>query len=671
MTSRHVVIGSVAWLWLVAAGASGQTPPAAQNKGPGADDKSRVSLDWETFKKVTGFTEDRPAPGALTIPWAEVQDLLGVKVDRMGEAKVTLSWQEFKALLEWSIRQKPDAKKAEPPADFIVSSASYKGVLTKDGADFTLDMKINVLKEKGWKRIPVLASQVAVRSVSLPPGAYLVAGAVYYELVTEQAGEIDFKASFAAAVAEQAGINRVSFPRISSSTGVLDLDVDQKDVDVKIEKGQAVAKKTDGGRTRVLAALPSDMPLVSIAWERAIPEAEKVPPKIFSENRTLLAIGDGVILGRQRVDVQVLHTAVRTLDLVVPEGASILGVSGERVRDWRVKDNLLTVHLASEILGGYSLVATFEKPAKAASVESPLLRTKDSVRETGFIGVVALSNVEISAPAAAGATAIDVRELPPDIIAMTGQPILLAFRYSGEGVKVPLAVKRHEDVGVLLTLVDSAVYTAMQTKDGRRIVKALYSVRNNRNQFLRLSMPKGADIWSAQVNGQPTRPAKDEQGRVLIPLVRSDRGSSDLAAFPVELVYVEKGAEPGVKGRMKVEFPTCLEPVTHAMASLYLPEDGSYSGFAGPMKKVDAFTRLGTLPGLEAQAPVGNMEEAQQMAQQVQEEFDKQATAAGVSPIKVQLPVNGKPCFFERILVLGDALSIEFDYSFKKGFLGF
>ena len=65
---------------------------------------------------------------------------------------------------------------------------------------------------------------------------------------------------------------------------------------------------------------------------------------------------------------------------------------------------------------------------------------------------------------------------------------------------IPLAIKKHADVSVLVTIVDSAVVTTMQTIDGRRITKAIYNVRNNRQQFLRLTMPEGMEIWSASVS---------------------------------------------------------------------------------------------------------------------------------------------------------------------------
>ena len=49
---------------------------------------------------------------------------------------------------------------------------------------------------------------------------------------------------------------------------------------------------------------------------------------------------------------------------------------------------------------------------------------------------------------------------------MTKQPILLGFRYVGETFGIELTVRKHGEVGVLVTIVDSALATVMQSTTG-------------------------------------------------------------------------------------------------------------------------------------------------------------------------------------------------------------
>ena len=54
-------------------------------------------------------------------------------------------------------------------------------------------------------------------------------------------------------------------------------------------------------------------------------------------------------------------------------------------------------------------------------------------------------------------------------------------------------------------------------------------------------------------------------------------------------------------------------------------------------------------------------------ARQLQETFNRrvaaEAAAGGVTPIRVNLPIRGQLYRFEKILVLGEPLYIEFSYS--------
>ncbi|KKL60338.1 hypothetical protein LCGC14_2206330, partial [marine sediment metagenome] len=277
--------------------------------------------------------------------------------------------------------------------------------------------------------------------------------------------------------------------------------------------------------------------------------------------------------------------------------------------------------------------------------------------------------VEIAAGQVVGATSIDVRQLPAAIVAMTNQPILLAFRYVTDKFTIPLTIKKHEALATLVTIVDSGLYTGMQLNDGRRMTKVVYSVRNNRNQFLRLKMPVGAEIWSVAVSGNTVSVAKDEQGNVLVPLIRSASGARELASFPVSIVYVETPAKVAPsKGKLRVALPSAGVPVMHVMYSFYLPAEGKYtvgwgdSGFSGVLRLVEQFTSMSAGPGAEV-VRRNVAKQVAQMQQQVNVRADARARRAGATPIRVRLPINGRLFRLEKVLALPqDKLFFEVQY---------
>ncbi|MFW6133327.1 MAG: hypothetical protein ACOC8F_05470, partial [Planctomycetota bacterium] len=636
MKMRWMTLGVCASMVLGA----GLTAAVAQDAA-GAPDAAgaadRVTMTWETFVKITGYDPKAAPPRVLTIPWDQIEDMLDVEIERVGEsATVDLPWQEFKALLEWSVqRDKPEAP-PEPPQPHIVTSTDYSGELSDDGATLTLSLKVDILQEEGWKRIPILPSNVAVREASFEPedGVYLNATPGGYELLTRKSGKVAGEIAFSVETRESGGVHSVRFDRPHGGPSVLRLRFGSDDVDVTVAGAQSkttLRGEADDGTT-VAAALASG-PAVQVSWQRALPETQPLPPKLYAETRTLAAVADDMLVGRAQVNYNILHSPVRELSLSVPEGVSVLTVSGSNVEHWRVTDGKLTVTLRGEAIGSYALHVSYEKVARrrpaaggadAAGDTVPVLRPLGVQRDRGYVGVVALANVELSArrEALKGATAVDVRRLPGEIAGMTNQPVLLGFRYVGEEVNIPLTIRRHAAVGVLITIADSATVTGMQLPDGRRMTKAVYTVRNNRNQFLRMRMPQRAEIWSASVGGKPVSPATDEEGSVLIPLIRSAGGSSELTSFPVELVYVETPAEPAPSsGKLHVELPVCNVPVMHVMYRFYAPPEGTYtvgwgkSGFSGALDLVEEFTSLATGGGTEVKK-VAPARQAQQMARQ-------------------------------------------------------
>ena len=665
-----IVLAAVAAVAFTALAAVAQEPAPAGDEGLAKDEKGKVVLDWELFRKLTAAERAAEGEPKLTLKWPDVEDLIGVKVEGAKGAELTLDWRQFKALLKWSMekKKKPAVK---TPADYVIASSDYSGTLQKEGAVFELKMDIRVLKEEGWKRAALLPATVALSEAKLPEDCYLNVYGGKYEMLTTGKGAMSVTLKFAVAVTEQAGAYQVQFNTVPSGTSTLKLTVPRQKVDVTVAGAQAVLPmKGKADETVVGASLPSGAP-VRITWERALEVVEKVPPKLYAETHTLVAVGEGILTCRERVNLNVLHTGIRSVSLTVPANVSVLEVTGTNVRDWRVTDGKLDVRFARDVIGTSWLDLSYEQsPAKGETAPiAPIIRVEEAVREKGYIGIVALANVEIKAPEHPGATRIDVRELPAEIMRMTNQPILLAFRYIGKELSIPLVAKKHEDVRVLLTIADSGVLTIMQTMDGRRITKVIYNVRNNRNQFLRLKLPQGAEVWNATVAGKSIRPALDEEGRVLIPLVRSGSARMELSSFPVELVYVEKQDDIAASGKMRIELPQASEPVTHFMVQLYLPAEGSYTtgllgswSFEGPLRLVERFTSIVSAP-----PPPAEQVQAEVQAKQLQEQFTRrveaEAAAAGVTPIRVRLPIRGKSFRFEKILVLDEPLWIAFQYS--------
>src|SRR5207248_8960210 len=101
---------------------------------------------------------------------------------------------------------------------------------------------------------------------------------------------------------------------------------------------------------------------------------------------------------------------------------------------------------------------------------------------------------------------------------------VLVYRYLRPGYKLAVEARRFAQAEVLQALVDNVRLTTVVADDGQMMTELALNVRNNGRQFLEVTLPRGAQVWSAFVSGQAVRP-RLRDGRLLLPL----EGAADAA----------------------------------------------------------------------------------------------------------------------------------------------
>jgi len=74
---------------------------------------------------------------------------------------------------------------------------------------------------------------------------------------------------------------------------------------------------------------------------------------------------------------------------------------------------------------------------------------------------------------------------------------------------------------------------------------------------------------------------------------------------------------------------------------------------------VDWFTAI-DLGGITAE------QATYQVQQQANAQFNGEAVAAGIQPVRVTLPLDGRAYYFEKLLVFDEVLSVQFPYKGLK-----
>ncbi len=282
--------------------------------------------------------------------------------------------------------------------------------------------------------------------------------------------------------------------------------------------------------------------------------------------------------------------------LEIPSDITVLGVNAGGVQDWDVEPlegeegrSLLTVSLNFKAQQNFSFHVSFEKALGGTTVKTaiPDIAIRDVLRDRGTIAIAAATNVEITPEGKIeNATPVDPSELPQTLGTGAGQTVLYAFKYLKHPVKVTLNVVKHDDLDVKRTIVESAQIVTFLSPEGKWITSARFRVKNNRKQYLSMTLPEDAKVWGAYLEDRPVKPALREDGAVLVPLKKTRLTSSgELEAFPVEVVYYQQGEKLWGVGSMDAVGPILDVDVLEANWEFFLPRDRYYYGFEGNLQE--------------------------------------------------------------------------------------
>src|SRR5262249_52492181 len=136
---------------------------------------------------------------------------------------------------------------------------------------------------------------------------------------------------------------------------------------------------------------------------------------------------------------------------------------------------------------------------------------------------------------------MDVKETNAYLRSLTHYPPQAAFRYHTQASEAPtLALEwvRFPDSSVLAALAESATITTLVTSEGKSLTEVKLTVRNQAQPFLKVELPQGASILSADVAGEKVKPVEGSDGN-RVPLLRP--GFRPNGPYEVSFVFMHSG----------------------------------------------------------------------------------------------------------------------------------
>ena len=308
---------------------------------------------------------------------------------------------------------------------------------------------------------------------------------------------------------------------------------------------------------------------------------------------TLFSISDVALKAQTSVAITVKSGDLASLSVALPENVELLSVTGPSIRSHTTTrenaEQRLDVFFTQGMQGQFRIELTYERLLDTASTQSEVPRATvlGAAAQHGRLAVESLAALRVGELTSNQLFAMDVAELPQQLVLKTTNPILLAYKFiqSDTPYKLVLEVTRHREVALQDAVIDAAAYQTLVTRDGLKVTHARFTVRNTQRQFLELTLPPRSEVWSLFVNGQAEKPALAEDegsGRVLVRLVHSTEG------FPIEITYAERADAMGSFGALAVDLPVTDMVLTRARWDLYLPEEFAYPSVQSTLDVIES-----------------------------------------------------------------------------------
>ncbi|MBL4848270.1 MAG: hypothetical protein JKY65_22355 [Planctomycetes bacterium] len=643
--------------------------------------------------------------------------------------EVELDWRDFKGLLEARLAAGPKSAPEPVPVPYVVGSVRGEGRVEREAARLTLTTSIEVLAS-GWVFVPLVEGELAISRADLDGHAATLTGrGNQLGILMEGPQRASLELEICVPLVVNAAQSGLAFGLPSAPALELDLLLPGEDeLDLAIQPVVCQDVRREGKATRLTASIPAPA-RVEIRWTLTLPEEpsaeETVEPVLQAQVQTLAQVGDGTVRFQSLFEIDVLRAPVRTFTIDVPPGQVVTDVSAPGMVHQDSSDEgdceRLRVLLEQAVEGSVRIEVHSEaqlSEAGEATLRAP--RLVGALRDQGHLALAPLTNVDVTTPVIEGARRVDPRELPPQLSRRASRAILHAFHYAGTEPRVELLVTKHPELPVLTTVVDRAAFLVLVTEDGQRYVQGRYTVRNAQQQFLRVELGPDEELLSALLEEEPVKPAQGGEHVVLIPLRRASSPSEAESPFTVELVTRTPLVALSERGALEIELPRVELPVAYLTCDLHLPRGYVYDDFEGSLREVDGFqnplvTRADLMsrwvqedprpsihpparmaarsrqaaPSMEAMG-VENIAQAMDFESEEMMSLEDnlggggrgasdpfgappspprllaQEDDGGRLPIRIEIPKQGERFRFERLLCLGEELTLQTEYTRER-----
>jgi hypothetical protein len=503
----------------------------------------------------------------------------------------------------------------------------------------------------------------------------------------------------------EAGRASFSLPVPAAGSAQLLLEIPGEHANARINPGLITRRSTDNGKTAIEATLVPGQ-TASVWWTTREIAAPAIPreARFLSDVKTLVSIGEADMRLAALATITVIQGENSRFEVEIPSGFEVTGVTGASLESEEMQPGRLILKTNGTEKRSHQFLISLEKPIPTARADIPFLGFKGAQRETGEILVEGEGTMELTATEGGTLKRMDLKEVNAYLRSLARNPLHAAFRYHrqpGEPPSLALAWNRFPDSSVLAAAAELAEVTTLVTSEGRSLTEVKLTVKNQAQPFLKIGLPSGANIVTADVAGETVKPVQGADG-IRVPLLRPNFHPS--GPYQVTFVIMHAGTPFAKKGDSELTLPRMDVPISLLQWEVFLPELFKVKDFGGDALAASLLPP-GTLSSGGLQDYTGANGEMvgefkmvlspvnAELGRGAGSEFDKgkgsaspqavpsnaplssnevsvnvlnlQRRVAGVLPIRVDVPRAGNSYSFVRPLLIDEETKVTFRYKVK------
>ena len=491
---------------------------------------------------------------------------------------VTLTLDEYNRLM--ALASRPPKYTELAPIPYSLEHANLKLSVGNDGVRGIVELQGQIF-HKGISKVPLVSGMTVFDARQNGKGIPLIQENGTHTALLPGPGDFSVALDSGMPLKIEAGRASFSLPVPAAGSIQLALIIPGDHTFANLSPGVITSRKSESGHTAIQATLVPGQ-TTTVWWTTRETVAPTIPREVrfLSEEKTLVSVSEAEMRVAMLADITVVQGDPRQFQLEIPSGYEITDVTGPSLDSSETQSGVLTLKVGAS-QRSHQFLISMERSISGAKANVPLLSFKGAQRETGEVLVEGAGTMEITATEGGGLKRMDVKETNPYLRSLAHFPPQAAFRYHRQPNEIPtLALEwvRFPDGSVLAAVAESAVVTTLVTSEGKSLTEVKLIVKNQAQPFLKVGLPVGATIVSADVAGEPVKPLQGPDGN-RVPLLRPGFRPTD--SYEVSFVFMHSGAPFAKKGGAELSLPKMDIPVSLLNWEVFLPDQYKVKDFGG------------------------------------------------------------------------------------------